>query len=119
MVRGRELHAVALRELALAVAVDRHTLQAARIVAQLFAAVPLHRERVAFAVHMRHTRIFSRLDAERLAAFRVAQHVAALVVLRVLPVRARHVLPRVEHMHALLVVCRPCPRSASCDGWPR
>ena len=66
MIRSRQLHAVALRELALAVAVDRHTLQPARIVAQLLAAVPLHRERVAFAVHVRHTRIFSRLDAERL-----------------------------------------------------
>src|SRR5260370_21899134 len=63
MVRGRELHSVALRELALAVAVNRHALQAARIVAQLFAAVPLHCERVAFAVYVRHTRIFSRLDA--------------------------------------------------------
>src|SRR6266702_5546115 len=104
VVRGRELHAVALRELALAVAVDRHTLQAARIVAQLFAAVPLHCERVAFAVHARNSRVFSWLDAERLATFRVAQYVATLVVPRVLPVRARHILPRVEHMHALLVI---------------
>jgi hypothetical protein len=41
LVRSRELHTVALRELALAVAVDRYTLQAARIVAQLFSAMLL------------------------------------------------------------------------------
>jgi hypothetical protein len=86
MVLGRELHAVGLRELPLAIAVDCHTLQAVRIVTQFFAAVPLHCEHVAFAVHLRHTRVFSRLNPQRLRTFRVAQYVAPLVVLRLRPV---------------------------------
>ena len=36
-------------------------------------------------------------------AFRVADHVALLIVLRVLPVGSGDVLPRVEHMHAMLL----------------
>src|SRR5208337_1167372 len=44
------------------------------------------------------------LDAERFRPFRVAQHVAALIVLRVLPISAGHVLARIEHMHALFIV---------------
>src|SRR6185437_13153646 len=31
------------------------------------------------------------------------QYVALLVVLRVLPIRAGHILPRVEHVYALLI----------------
>jgi len=80
VVRSRELHAVALRELALAVAVYRYTLQAARIIAQLLAAVPLHCERVAFASTCEHARVLSGSMPRGFAAFRVAQYVALLVV---------------------------------------
>jgi hypothetical protein len=48
------------------------------------------------------TRILSGLEPVRLAAPCVTHDVAQLVVLSVLAVRARHLLPRIEHAHCVV-----------------
>src|ERR1035437_2189782 len=86
MVRRGHLHTVALGEAALGVTVDGHALQPARVVAQLLAGLASYGYGVALAVGAGRTRILSGLDPQRLRPFRVADHVALFVVLRVLPV---------------------------------
>src|SRR5260370_21002930 len=101
MIRSRELHTVTLGECALSIPVDRHSLQAPGIVVQLFAAVPLHRDRGCLSICGRDAGILPGMYSERLAAFRVTENIAFRVALRVLPIRSRHILPCAHHMHTI------------------
>ncbi len=89
------LHAITLSKFAFVVPINHHALQAPGIVAQLFATVPLDRDRVCLSICGRDAGILSGLDSERFAPFRVTENIALRVVLRVLPISARHVLPRI------------------------
>ena len=96
------MYAVALRERALSVSVDGHSLQSAWVIAQLLAVPSLYRDGVRLPIRGGNTRILSGLDAERLRPFRVANDIACLIVLRVLPVGSSDVLPCIENMHSML-----------------
>jgi hypothetical protein len=103
MIRRGHLHTVALGERALRIPVDRNALQAARIVAQLFASVALDGHCVALSICARDAGILSGLDAERLRPLRVAENIAFHIVLRVLSICAAHLLPHIQHMDAMLL----------------
>ena len=103
-VRRCELHAVAFGEGPLRFTVERHALQAARIVAGLLATFAPDREQVFFCIDTFHARIFSGFDAMRLAAFRVAYDVARFILLGPLTVCAGDLLPGDEHSHVSLPV---------------
>src|ERR1039458_7207837 len=105
MVRSRELHTVTLSEPALSIAVDRHSLQAPGIVAQLFAIVTLYRDRVCLSICSRDAGILSGLDSQPLASLRVSDYIVRRVAPRILPVGSREVLPRMKHAHRVLNVC--------------
>ena len=61
------------------------------------------------ALHLLDPRVLAGRDAERLAAFGVAHHVARLVLLGPLPVRAGDLLARDQHARAVLVVVARWP----------
>ena len=93
-IRRCELYAVALTECALCLAVERYTMQPARIVTHLLAILTVHRHQIFFFVRARDASVLSGLDAVRLAASRVPYYIARFVLSGPLPVGARDLLTR-------------------------
>ena len=106
-VRRRELHAVAHRERAVRLAIERHALQPARVVGDALAALARDREAIVRRVHLVDPRIRARLEGQGLAARGVAHDVARLVLLGPLAVRAGDLLARDEHAHVVFVGMDP------------
>ncbi len=72
---------LSLTECAFCLAVERHAMQAARIVTHLLAVLAFHRHQILFFVRALDAGILSRLDAVRFAASRVAHNVATVALL--------------------------------------
>ena len=68
-------------------------------VRHLLAGLPLDREVVVRRVHLEHPDVLTRFEAERLTAFRIADHIAGFVLRGPLSVRAGEVLTRDQHAH--------------------
>src|ERR1700688_4821298 len=102
--RRRELHAVPGRERAVRFSIERHPLQPARIVGYLLASGACDRQAIVLCMHLIDPRVLARADGEDLTAGGVANHVAWLVLLGPLAVRAGDLLSCHQNAHALLVV---------------
>src|SRR5208283_5142041 len=79
--RGRcELYTVAFGKVALCFAVDGASLQAAWVIGHVLAGLTLDRDLVLLGVCVCDGGIFSGLDSDDLAASRIAQHIAGVVL---------------------------------------
>ena len=103
-IRRGELHAVAFAERAFGLAIQRDSLQTARIVSNALAVLPLDRDAILFLINAFNSGILSGFDAMRFAASRVAHHVAGFILRGPLAVRASDFLPGYQHSHWVLAI---------------
>jgi len=116
-VRRGELHAVAFGETTHRFTVERHALQAARIVADLLTAFAPDREQVFSCLDTFHACVFAGFDAMRLAAFEAGNQTYQILRSRRNPLK-RSKLQQIEAsrflLHSSPFVCSLSELSSIC-----